>query len=165
MKSNIHIASRNLLVKLKEIKFWGSWKFAAQDFSLVEILASQIFLQYYSTNFKTGKSKFKSFWEFFICVTYVKTFAGVTDHICSFCNYWILLTFSQKSVSGMLMHQLANNLKYMIGCWISHYFTLKNVLPWFSISRNCELKMSFRFSLSFIHFSKFFTKIQIVVQI
>ena len=173
MTSNIHVASRNLLIKLKKIKFWGSQKFASQNFSLVAICKSssmenlkilqifslQNFLQYYSTNFKTGKSEFNFFWEFSMCVTYVKTFAGVPDHICSFCNCWTLLTSSQKSVSGMLMNQLANSLKYLIGCWISHDFTLKNVLTWFVISRTCEFKMSFRFSLSFIHFSKFSTKI------
>ena len=111
-------------------------------------MAAQNFLQYYSTNFKTDKSEFKFFWEFSMCVTYVKTFAGVPDHICSVCNRWTLLTFYQKSVSEMLMYQLANNLKYLIGCWISHDFTFKNVLTWFVISRTCELKMSFRFSLT-----------------
>ena len=159
--------------KLKEIKFWCSWKFALQNFCLVAICKSssmhnlkilQIFgctklLQYYSTNFKIGKSEFKFFWEFSICVLYVKTFAGVPDHVCSFCICWTLLTFSQKSVSGMLMFQLANNLKCLIGCWISHDFTLKSVLTWFVISRTCEFKMSFQFSLSFVHFSKFSTKI------
>ena len=85
------------------------------------------------------------FWEFSMCVTYVKTFAGVPDHICSVCNRWTLLTFSQKSVSEMLMYQFINNLKYLIGCWISHDFTFKNVLIWFVISRTCELKMSFGF--------------------
>ena len=151
MTSNIHVGSRNLLVKLGEIKFWFSRKFASQNFSLMAICKSssmQNFLKYYSTNFKTSKSEFKFFWEFSVCVTYVKTFSGVPDHICSFCNCWTLLTFSQKSVSGMLMYQLANNLKYLIGCWISHNFTFKNVLTWFVISRTCELKMSFRFSLS-----------------
>ena len=159
MTSNIHVGSRNLLVKLGEIKFWFSRKFASQNFSLMAICKSssmQNFLKYYSTNFKTSKSEFKFFWEFSMCVTYVKTFAGVPDHICSVCNRW---TFYQKSVSEMLMYQLANNLKYLIGCWISHDFTLKNVLTWFVISRTCEFKMSFRFSLSFIHFSKFSTKI------
>ena len=163
MTSNIHhVRSRNLLVKLREIKFWFSRKFASQNFSLMAICKSssmQNFLKYYSTNFKTSKSEFKFFWEFSMCVTYVKTFSGAPDHICSFCNCWTLLTFSQKSFSGMLMYQLANNLKYLIGCWISHNFTLKNVLTWFVISRTCEFKMSFRFSLSFIHFSKSSTKI------
>ena len=37
MTSNIHVGSRNLLVKLKEIKFWCSRKFASQNFSLVAI--------------------------------------------------------------------------------------------------------------------------------
>ena len=159
MTSNIHVGSCNLLVKLGEIKFWFSRKFASQNFSLMAICKSssmQNFLKYYSTNFKTSKSEFKFFWEFSMCVTYVKTFAGVPDHICSVCNRW---TFYQKSVSEMLMYQLANNLKYLIGCWISHDFTLKNVLTWFVISRTCEFKMSFRFSLSFIHFSKFSAKI------
>ena len=168
MRSNIHAGSRNLLVRLKEIKFWCSRKFASRNFSIVAIfksssmqnfLASQNFLQYYSTNFKTGKSEFNFFWEFSMCVTYVKTFAGVPDHICSFCNCWTLLIFSQKSVSGMLMYQLANNLKYLIGCWISHDFTFKKVLTWFVIRRTCEFKRPFRFSLAFILFSKFSTKI------
>ena len=99
------------------------------------------------------------FWEFSISVTYVKTFTGVPDHIRSFCNCWKLLIFSQKSVSGMLIYQFANKLKYLIGCWISHDFPLNNVLTWFVISRTYEFKMSFRFSLSFILFSKFSTKI------
>ena len=168
MRSNIHAGSRNLLVRLKEIKFWCSRKFASRNFSIVAIfksssmqnfLASQNFLQYYSTNFKTGKSEFKFFWEFSMWVRSVKTFAGVPDHIWLPCNCWTLLIFSQKSFSGMLMYQLANNLKCLIGCWISHDFTLKNVLTWFVISRTCEFKMSFRFSLSFIHFSKSSTKI------
>ena len=98
-------------------------------------------------------------WEFPMCVRYVKTFAGVPDYICWFCNCWALLTYSRKSISRMLMYQLANNLKYLISCWISHDFTLKNVLTWFVISRTCEFKMPFRFSLSFIYFSKFSTKI------
>ena len=105
-------------------------------------LASQIFLQYYSRNFKTGKSEFKVFLGFSMCVTYVKTLAGVPDHICSFCNCWTLLIFFQKSVSGMLMYQVANNLKYLICCWISHDFTLKNVIKLFVISRTCKCKMS-----------------------
>ena len=41
MTSNIHFGSRNLLVKLKEIKFWYSRKFASQNFSSVASL--QIF--------------------------------------------------------------------------------------------------------------------------
>ena len=173
MTSNIHVGCHNLLIKLEEMKFWCSRKFALQNFSLVIIckslsmqnvkilqgLASQNFLRYYSTNLKTDKSEFKFFWEFSMCVTHVKTFAGVPDHICSFCNCCTLLTSPQKSVSGMLMYQLANSLKYLIGCWISHDFTLKNVLTWFVISRTCKFKMSFRFSLSFIYFSKFSTKI------
>ena len=40
MTSNIHVASRNLLIKLKKIKFWGSQKFASQNFSLVAICKS-----------------------------------------------------------------------------------------------------------------------------
>ena len=155
MTSNIHVGSCNLLVKLKEIKFWCSRKFALQNFSLVAICKNssmqnlkilQIFgvtklSTVFSTNFKTSKSEFKFFWEFSICVTYVKTFAGVPDHICWFCNCWKLLTFSQKSVKGMLMYQLANNLEYLIGCWISHGFTLKHVFTWFVVSRTCQFKM------------------------
>ena len=113
-------------------------------------------LQY---KFQNGKSEFNFFWEFWMWVTYIKTFAGAPDHICSFCNFWTLLTFSQKPVSGMLIYQLAINLKYMIGCWISHNFTFKNVLTWFVISKTCEFKMSFRFPLSFIYFSKLSAKI------
>ena len=153
---------------MKEIKFWCTQKFASQNFSIaaicksssmrnlkiLQILASQNFLQYYNTNFKTSKSKsiffFFFFLEFAMCVKYVKAFAGVPDHICSFCSCWTLLTFFQKPVSGMLMYQLANNLKYLTGCWISHDFTFKNILTWFFISRTCGFKMSFRFSLSFI---------------
>ena len=98
-------------------------------------------------------------WEFCMCVTYIKIFECVPDHMCSCCNCWTLLTFSQKSVSGILMYQLANNLKYLIGCWILHDFALKNVLTWFVISRTCEFKVSFRFFLFFIRFSNFSTKI------
>ena len=49
----------------------------------------------------------------------------IDDRLVMFCNWWTLLTFSQKSVSGMIMYRLANNLNYLIGCWISHGFTLK----------------------------------------
>ena len=136
-----------------------------QNLKFCKFLASQNFLQYYSTNFKTDESEFQFFLEFSMCATYVKTFASVPDHKCSFCNCWTLLTFSQKSVSGMLMYQLANDLKYLIGCSISHEFVLKNVLKWFVISRTCEFKMSFQLSLSFIHFSIFSTKICILTSI
>ena len=104
---------------------------------------------------KLEKSEFKFSWEFSMCVMYVKTFAGVPDHICSFCNCWTLLTFSQISVGVILMYQLANTIKHLTGCWISHDFTFKNVFIWFVISRTCEFRLSFRFSLFFIHFSKF----------
>ena len=40
MTSNIHIGTRNLLVKLKEIKFWYSREFAFQNFTLVAIFKS-----------------------------------------------------------------------------------------------------------------------------
>ena len=95
MTSNIRVGSRDLLVNLKEIKVWCSRKFPSQSFSLVtiskslslqnfkilQILGSQNFLQYYSTDFKTGKSEINFFGEFSMCVTYVNTFAGVPDHI------------------------------------------------------------------------------------
>ena len=45
------------------------------------------------------------------------------------------------------------------------YFTLKNVLIWFFISRTCEFKILFWFSFSFIHLNKFLTKIQILTSI
>ena len=83
---------------------------------------------WYGIRVKTGKSEFNFFWEFSMCAMYVKTFAVAPDHIHSFCNCWTLLTFSQKSVSEILMYQLANDLKYLIGCWISHGFTLKMFL-------------------------------------
>ena len=175
MTSNIHVGSCNLLVKLREIKFWCSRKFASQNFSLVAICRSssmqnlKFFLifglkTFYSITVQISKlvnlnSIF--FWEFSLCVTYVKTFAGVPDHICTVCNRWTLLTFSQKSVSEMLMYQLANNLKYLIGCWISHDFTFKNVLIWFVISRTCELKMSFWFSLSLFSSANFYKNVNI----
>ena len=37
---NIHVGSSNLLVKLKEIKFWCSRKFASQNIFLVTIFKS-----------------------------------------------------------------------------------------------------------------------------
>ena len=115
-----------------------------------KFLASQNFLLYYSTNFKTGKSEFNFFWEISMCITYVKTFAVVPDHICSFCNGWTLLTFSQKSVSRMLMYQLVNNLKYLIGCWISQDFTWKNVLTWFVlVNSRCRVSFLFPFQQIF----------------
>ena len=140
MTLNIRVGSRDLLVNLREIKVWCSRMFPSQSFSLVaiskslsmqnfkilQILDSQNFSQYYSTDYKTGKSKINFFGEFSMCVTYVNTFAGVPDHIFWFCNCWTLLTFSQKSVNGMLMYQVANNLTYLIGCWIPDDFTLKN---------------------------------------
>ena len=60
-----------------------------------KFLTLQNFLQYYSTNFKTGKSEliFFFFGEFLNCLTYVKTFVGVPDYICLFYNCWTLLTF------------------------------------------------------------------------
>ena len=153
MTSNFHVGSRDLLVNVKEIKVWCSRKFASQNFSLVAIcksLSMQDFkiLQiwphktFYSITVQVLKLlNLKSifFWEFSMCVTYVNTFAGVPDHICWFCNRWTLLTFSQKYVNGMLMYQLANNLKYLISCWVSHDFTLKNVLTWFVITRLHDL--------------------------
>ena len=65
--------------KLKEIKFRCTQKFASQNFSIaaicksssmrnlkiLQILASQNFLQYYNTNFKTIKSKSIFFFFFF----------------------------------------------------------------------------------------------------
>ena len=170
MTSNVHAGSCNLFVKLNEMKLWCSRKFATQNISLVTIckISSiqnlkilQIFClkTFYSITVQISKLvNLNSI--FSMCITYVKTFAGVPGHICSFCNCWTLSTFSQKSVCGMLMYQLANNLKYLTGCWMLHNFILKNVLTWFVISRTCEFKMSFRFTLSFVHFSKdFLTKI------
>ena len=148
-------------VSLTEIFLSGNFQmfFHAELTNFANFWPLQNFLQYFSTNSKTGKTEFKFFWDFSMCTTYVKTFASIPDDTCSFCNCWTQLTFSQKFVSRMLMYQLANNLKYVIGCWISYDFLLKNVLTWFFIGRTCEFKIWYRFSLPFIHFSKLFINI------
>ena len=136
MMSNIHVGSRNLLIKLKEIKFWCS-----------KNLSYRIFFSGNLQKFIQGKRKiFSSFWphktfysitvqlpklvnlnsnffENFPCPSRMSKLLQVfLHHIYLFCNCWTLFTFSQKSVCGMLMYQVANNLKYLIGCWISHGF-------------------------------------------